>query len=309
MSESELASACEQLYKAMKGAGTDEDTLIKVTTQYPLTIRLKIRDKYKSLYGQDLLADLKSDLSGNLREVMLGLYTDIYEYDADQCKTAIKGLGTDEDTLIEIIGTRPNWMLKKIKNVYKKKYNVDLEKDVIGDTSGVFQNLLVSILQCSRSETRVPDIQKCSEIAKDLFKGNKEKDKIGIDDTKMVKYFGLLSPCELMHLAREYHREYGKSLIKVIEDDFSGDVKDLIKTIFYANISPSEYFATRLRFAIKGVGTNEKVLNRVIITRNEVDMDIIKEYYKILYDRDLIKDIKDDTSGNYQKLLLALVDK
>lgn len=309
MSEPELASACEQLYKAMKGAGTDEDTLIKVTTQYPLTIRLKIRDKYKSLYGQDLLADLKSDLSGNLREVMLGLYTDIYEYDADQCKTAIKGLGTDEDTLIEIIGTRPNWMLKKIKNVYKKKYNVDLEKDVIGDTSGVFQNLLVSILQCSRSETRVPDIQKCSEIAKDLFKGNKEKDKIGIDDTKMVKYFGLLSPCELMHLAREYHREYGKSLIKVIEDDFSGDVKDLIKTIFYANISPSEYFATRLRFAIKGIGTNEKVLNRVIITRNEVDMDIIKEYYKILYDRDLIKDIKDDTSGNYQKLLLALVDK
>ena len=47
----------------------------------------------------------------------------------------------------------------------------------------------------------------------------------------------------------------------------------------------------------------------MIITRNEVDMDIIKEYYKILYSRNLVDDVKSDTSGHYQKLLLALIDK
>ena len=309
MSDSELAALAEQIYKAMKGSGCDKDTLIRIATQYPLTIRLKLRDKYKSLYGQDLLDDFKSNLSGNLCKVMSGLYTDIYEYDADQCHEAIKGLGTDEDTLIEIIGTRPNWMLKKIKKIYQKKYNKELEDDVKGDTSGVFQNLLVALLQCGRSDDKVPDIQKCAEIAKDLFKGNQDKNKIGIDETKMIKYFALLSPCELMHLAREYHREYGKSLINVIEDDFSGDIQSLIKTIFYANICPSEYFATRIRLAIKGIGTNEKILNRVIITRNEVDMDIIKEYYNILFSINLVDDVKGDTSGDYQKLLLALINK
>ena len=309
MTDSELSEAAEKLYKAMKGAGTDEATLIKVTTQYPLSIRLKIREKYKSLYGQDLLDDLKSDISGNFLEVMIGLYTSIYEYDADQCYKAIKGLGTDEDTLIEIIGTRPNWMLKKIKEVYKKKYNVELEEDVKDDTGGVFRNLLVALLQCSRSDNKEPDIEKCAEMAKDLFKGNKEKNKIGIDEDKMIKYFALLSPCELMHLAREFHREYGKSLIKVIEDEFSSDIKDLMITIFYANICPSEYFATRIRKAIKGIGTNEKILNRIIVTRNEVDMDVIKEYYKILFSLKLIDDIKGDTSGDYQKLLVALIDK
>lgn len=309
MTDSELSEAAEKLYKAMKGAGTDEATLIKVTTQYPLSIRLKLREKYKSLYGQDLLDDLKSDISGNFLEVMLGLYTSIYEYDADQCYKAIKGLGTDEDTLIEIIGTRPNWMLKKIKEVYKKKYNVELEEDVKDDTGGVFRNLLVALLQCNRSDNKEPDIEKCAEMAKDLFKGNKEKNKIGIDEDKMIKYFALLSPCELMHLAREFHREYGKSLIKVIEDEFSSDIKDLMITIFYANICPSEYFATRIRKAIKGIGTNEKILNRIIVTRNEVDMDVIKEYYKILFSLNLIDDIKGDTSGDYQKLLVALIDK
>ena len=173
----------------------------------------------------------------------------------------------------------------------------------------MIEKLLVSLLQCSRSENKNPDIEKCKEMAIDIFKGDKEKGKIGIDENKMIKYFGLSSPCELMHLAREFHREYGKSIIEVIEDQFSGDLKKLIKTIFYANICPSEYFATRIKEAVKGAGTNEKILNRVIVTRNEVDMDVIKEYYKILYSKNLVDDVKGDTSGKYQKLLVALIEK
>jgi len=307
MSESEISSLAEQLYKALQGK--EEETLINITVQNPLSIRLKIREKYKSLYGQDLIENLKSKLSGDFQDLMVGLYKSIYEFDAEQCYKAIKGLGTDEDTLIEILATRPNWMIKKIKDVYKNTYKKDLEQDVIGDTSGTFQKLFVSILQCSRSDNKTPDIDKAKEMAIDLFRGDKEKNKIGLDEDKIVKYFGLLSPCELMHLAREFHREYGKSLINVVEGEFGGDLRKLIKTIFYANICPSEYFATRIKEAVKGLGTNEKILNRVVITRNEVDMDVIKEYYKILYSTNLVNDVKNDTSGNYQKLLVALIEK
>ena len=307
MSETEIGEAADQLYKAVKNK--DKEALTKITSQYPLTIRLKIRDKYKSSYGQDLLEDFESKLSSDFKDLIIGLYKSIYEYDADQCRKAIQGIGTDDDTLIEIIATRPNWMLNKVKEIYKKKYNVELEQDVIDDTSGDFRKLLVSLLQCNRSENKIPNIEKSNEMAKDLFKGDKEKGKIKIDEDKMNKYFALSSPVELMHLAREFHREYGKSLIKVVEDQFSGNLKKLIKTIFYGNISPSEYFATRIREAVEGAGTNEKILNRVIITRNEVDMDIIKEYYKILYSRDLIEDVKSDTSGVYRTLLVALIDK
>ena len=307
MSDIEIGEAADQLYKVLKSK--DKEAIIKITVQYPLTIRLKIRDKYKSSYGQDLLEDFESKLSSDFKDLIIGLYKSIYEYDADQCRKAIKGIGTDDDTLIEIIATRPNWMLNKVKEIYKKKYNVELEQDVIDDTSGDFRKLLVSLLQCNRSENKIPNIEKSNEMAKDLFKGDKEKGKIKIDEDKINKYFALSSPVELMHLAREFHREYGKSLIKVVEDQFSGNLKKLIKTIFYGNISPSEYFATRIREAVEGAGTNEKILNRVIITRNEVDMDIIKEYYKILYSRDLIEDVKSDTSGVYRTLLVALIDK
>jgi hypothetical protein len=307
MVDSNLEKYVTQLYKAMKGAGTDEDTLIKVSVDNPLKTRLKIKSQYKLTYGSDLLDDFKSDLSGNFLELMLGLYTDIYEYDADQCHKAIEGLGTNEDTLIEIIGTRPGWMIKKVKEIYKNKYKVELEDDVKGDTSGNFRKLLISLLQCSRSENKNPDKEKCTKIAEDLYNAGEKK--LGTDEQTFNKYFGTTSPSELMIIAREYHRLYGNSLMKAIESEFSGDIKKLIKTVFYANISPSEYFATRIREAVKGLGTNEKILNRVIVTRNEIDIKLIKQYYKLLYQRDMVEDIKSDTSGDYRKLLVALIEK
>ena len=307
MVDSNLEKYVTQLYKAIKGAGTDEDTLIKISVENPLKTRLKIKSQYKLTYGSDLLDDFKSDLSGNFLELMLGLYTDIYEYDADQCHKAIEGLGTNEDTLIEIIGTRPGWMIKKVKEIYKNKYKVELEDDVKGDTSGNFRKLLISLLQCSRSENKNPDKEKCTKIAEDLYNAGEKK--LGTDEQTFNKYFGTTSPSELMIIAREYHRLYGNSLMKAIESEFSGDIKKLIKTVFYANISPSEYFATRIREAVKGLGTNEKILNRVIVTRNEIDIPIIKQYYKLLYGKDMVEDIKNDVSGDYRNLLIALLNK
>ena len=83
-----------------------------------------------------------------------------------------------------------------------------------------------------------------------------------------------------MTIAREYHRSHGNQFIKAIKSEFSGDIGKLITTVIYANISPSVYFSTKIRESVKGIGTNEKVLNRVIVSRNEIYMKIIKEYFK-----------------------------
>lgn len=42
------------------------------------------------------------------------------EYDAYQLRKAVKGLGTDEDVLIEILCTRSNAQLKEVIRVYKE---------------------------------------------------------------------------------------------------------------------------------------------------------------------------------------------
>jgi annexin A7/11 len=307
MTDTELEAYVVQLRNSMKGVGTDEDILIKLTSEHKLKTRLKMKSQYKSTYGRDLLDDFKSELSGYFLELMLGLYTDIYEYDAEECHKALEGLGTNEETLIDIIGTRPGWMLKKIKEEYKEKYKVELEEDIKKETTGDFQKLLISLLACSRSDNKNPDKEKCSQIAKELYNAGEKK--LGTEEEIFNKYIGTCSPPELMAIAREYHKEYGKSLMVAIDKEFSGDICQLIKTIFYANISPSEYFATRIKDAVAGAGTEEKILNRVIVARNEIDMALIKQYYKLLYQKDLVEDIKGDTSGSYKNLLVEMINK
>ncbi len=58
--------------------------------------------------------------------------------------------------------------------------------------------------------------------------------------------------------------------------------------------------------AIKGLGTNNDLLNRVLITRKEIDMDEINEFYQHKYNVDMKKDIIGDNSGIYQKLCVYL---
>ena len=102
-------------------------------------------------------------------------------------------------------------------------------------------------------------------------------------------------------------KTYNHGLLTAIDKEFHiGNMKKLLKTIVYSTINPSEYFATRVNYAIKGLGTKDTLLIRILVTRDEKDMPQIKQYYKQLYKKDMIEGIKDDTSGSYRKILVEL---
>jgi len=299
--------AAEELRKAMEGFGTDEEALIVVVTSHKTQERLKIKKAYQEKYDRDLIDDLKSELSGKFEDAMVGLFTEPVEYDAECLNGAIKGAGTDENALIEIISSRPGWLMEKIKAKYKELYENELIDDVKGDTSGEFQNLLVGLLECERSNSKEINKENCEQLAKEL---NEAKDGKWNVDNKLdgfYKYIMYSSPKELSIVAREYYKLSGETIIEGIEKKFDGDVKELIKSVLYSLISPSEYFATRIKKAIEGFGTDNKTLIRILITRCEVDINIIKKYYKQLYQKDMAEDIKSDISGDYQKLMLKLI--
>lgn len=62
---------------------------------------------------------MKSELSGGLKKLSVGLCMSPCDFDAMNLNKAIKGLGTDEQVLTEIICTRSNQELKDIKAAYK----------------------------------------------------------------------------------------------------------------------------------------------------------------------------------------------
>ena len=294
----------EDLRKAMKGFGTDETALIKICANRTNAQRQQIKSAYVSLYGRDLIADLKSELHGKFEDAMIALFTEPIEYDADQLREAMKGAGTNEDTLIEIIASRPPHVLAAVKAKYQEKYQRDLEADIKKETHGTLQHLLISLLQCSRSTNQQPDAVRCAAIAEEIYQAGEAK--LGTDESVFNKYFCALSPFELACVSQQYHKLTGHTILQAIDKEFSGDSKKAFRTIVYATLSPSEYFATRVNDAIKGWGTKDHLLIRILITRDEIDMPQIKQYYKQLYGKDMVQAVKSDISGDYQKLMIEL---
>ena len=63
---------------------------------------------------------MKSELSGNFENVLVGLMYSIPDYAAFSIKKAVKGAGTDETALVEVICTATNEEMDAMKDSYKK---------------------------------------------------------------------------------------------------------------------------------------------------------------------------------------------
>lgn len=94
--------------------------------------------------------------------------TPTYNFLAKEIKNAVDGIGTNEETIIEIMCTASNSEINNIKMAYHKcmlnliciqifiisfgltivlVFGKDLEKELMGETSGSFRRLLVSLSQ------------------------------------------------------------------------------------------------------------------------------------------------------------------
>ena len=93
--------------------------------------------------------------------------------------------------------------------------------------------------------------------------------------------------------------------------DLEADPKDEFLAILRATVKcltfPEKYFEKVLRLAINKTGTDEGALTRVVTTRAEVDMKIIKEAYHKRNSVPLDRAIAKDTTGDYEDMLLALI--
>lgn len=297
-------SDAEALKNAMNPK--DEDKIIKIICKRTYEERQKIKEIYNKKYNSDIIKDLKDTLHGDFEDVVTGLFYTSIDYDCMQLRKAVKGLGTDEDTLIEILCTRPYDVIQKIKKRYSELYpGRDLIKDVEDDTSGHFKKLLVALLSTQRNIDRNEINEKeCEKCAKMLYEAGVNK--IGTDEEVFIKIFTEKSREEFLCISQLYFKLTSHSLLEALEKEFSSDTKNCLIGILYALLSPSEFFAKCINKSIKGLGTDDTSLIRILITRKEIDMYLIKDYYKKLFKQDMIKDIEDDTSGNYRKILVEL---
>ncbi|KAM9315057.1 annexin A5b isoform 2-T2 [Pholidichthys leucotaenia] len=292
----------ETLYKAMKGLGTDEDAILQLLTARSNAQRQEIKASYKTLFGKDLIDDLKGELGGKFETLIVGLMSPPIAYDVTSLRNAIKGAGTDEKVLVEILASRTPQQVKDIIAAYRQEYDDDLEEDICGDTSGHFKRLLVILLQANR-QTGIQQGNIESD-AQALFKAGEEK--FGTDEQSFVTILGNRSAEHLRKVFDAYMKLSGYQMEETIQRETSGNLRDLLLAVVKCARSVPAYFAETLYYAMKGAGTDDNTLIRVMVSRSEVDMLDIRAEFRKMFASSLHSKIKGDTSGDYRKALLLL---
>ena len=302
-----VEEAGTRLRKALFGNPNEkEKEVLEIVINNDLQTRLSISQYYEAVYGTPLQEDLKVKLNPHFRNLVMDLFLSPVDYDVLQLKNSFKGFSIDEGVIFEILTSRPKEMLDEIKKLYKEQNGKEIRQEIEKNFGNPFKKNLTTLLNTERNVNPNPDKNQCEKDAEHLYNTAESN---WVSDEIFGNIFAKKSPEELVLIGRYYYKKTGVTLIDTIEKKMSGKIKTFFRELLYNVIIPAELFAEKIYEAIKGLGTNTTVLNRVIATRNEIDMTQIRELYKWKYKVDMKEDIMGDTSGNYQNLCVYLGEK
>ncbi|RVE65506.1 hypothetical protein OJAV_G00117270 [Oryzias javanicus] len=292
------------LRSAIQSKGVDEDVIVAVLVTRNNEQRQKIKAVYEASAGKKLEQSLKSVLRSHLEDVCLDLLMSPAHYDAHLLRKATKGLGTDEDTLVEILATRSNKQIEKIKSVFKEEYKEELEQVIKDETSGDFTEALLAMLSAKKDEGESVDLDLAKKDAKILFEESNHSHEINV--STFIEILTTRSGPQLKRTFQDYARVSDTSLPKALELQLKGDIEDCLIDIVKCAWNTPAFFAEKLHNSMKGHGTRDDTLIRILVSRSEVDLKKIIEEYRAMFGRRLQEDIQQDTKRDYQQALLGL---
>ncbi|KAL2979615.1 hypothetical protein AAZX31_13G181800 [Glycine max] len=273
----------EALWKAVKGWGTDEKTIIKILGHRNASQRQQIRLVFQDIHLEDLVKRLESELSGDFERAVYRWTLEPSKRYAVLANVAIKNANKDYHVMVEIVCVR---------RAYHNRYKHSLE-DVAAHTTDHLWVGLVSSFRYGGDEINARLAKSEANILHEAIK-DKESTR---SKTQLVATFNSFKD--------ENNISISKKLLEETSDDFYKAVNVAIHCIN----DHKKYYEKVLRNAIKGVGNNEDGQTRVFVTRAEKDLKDIKELYYKKNSVHLEDTMAKENSGYYKKFLLTLLGK
>jgi len=318
--ESALDAQCWLLRYAMDGIGTSEDIIARVIGGASKESVLQIQARYDEKYSRSLVADLESELGGNLKKAVLkwltppktgyfdggaeleldqgklaamveSAYVAVAEIDAVNLKEACEGFGTDDDALTDILCFRTKAQLARINEQYKAKYGQLLLEQVNSETSGDYRVFLQMM------------IAGATEADCDALNGAM----VGLGTTERVlsEIIICATNAELEAIKACYAGKFDRPLIDHINSEVGGDYRDFLIACLNGQrmetAAPDPALAAEqaaaLHEAAKGWGTNESVFVDILSKASVEQMDLIEQSFESSYGKSLSATIKGEMGG------------
>ncbi|KAJ5652192.1 annexin ANXC3.2 [Penicillium longicatenatum] len=296
----------DSLRRAMKGFGTDDKTLIMVLAPLDPLQMAAVRAAYSKGHRRDLHKDIESETTGHFEEGLLAIVDGPLRYDADSAREAVKGLGTKEWLLNDVLLGRSNADIHAIKTAYEHSFHRSLVQDVKDDLSMKTADLFTAVLRGARQDEYVPinhqNIESSARAIHETTAG-----RVVNDATEVCAIFARSSDAELRAITHAFQERYHLSLEKHLKECFSGHLEDALVHILRSANDPVMRDACLINSCIGSA--DELLVSRIVrLHWNRPHMNQVKLAYRHRFGKDLVSRIRNEVDGDCGRLLVALLE-
>jgi len=305
----EIDLRCEDIKAACEGFGTDESLLVDAIGATTPEERFKIALRYPEIYEEDLKDVFERETSGDFGLTLKMCSFGPAEAECYMIHRACKGIGSsNEDVLWSIVCGRSNRDMELLKKTYYRMYSEDLTAFLNEQVDGDLWALMSSCLQAAAEEFD-PDFHtedKAVEDAEALYEAGQGK-WFGTDESALFKVIALAPREHLFAINEQYAEKYGHTIVKVMEDELGGSAESAAVFTCNMRLKPYEAIAKLIKHACAGFGTDDLLLMSCIIRYQAVMYDV-SLVHEELFEKSVQDRVESECSGEYEKLLLALMD-
>jgi hypothetical protein len=286
-----------------------EKTLIEIIKKYDLKQRLLLRICYNKIFpDNNLITDFSSKLSGQFAILIINLFMTRIDIECIEFKKIFDGVNPNKNILLESLSINPFWFNQKVARRFFELYKKDLKTEIMKHFHDFTKDILITCLNTKRNdnEKNIDDDEIEEKVKLAL---NTSPEELIKNNEILINIFGVPSPKELILISKKFKEKKGEHFLKYLENKLKEDEYLIIKEVIYNICRPSENFAYKLKNSIKGVEVNVESINRILVMRNEVDINEIKKFYNKINGKDLPEEISDIFTGGYKELILYLYNK
>lgn len=127
----------------------------------------------------------------------------------------MKGLGTKERMLNDVLLSRSNADIRAIKQTYQQTYRRNLESDVKGDLSAKTERHFMMVLAANRAEDSAPVIpQSIDQDVMDIYRATEGK--LGTDQLVVCSILSTRNDAQIRAIGVAYEQKFRRNLESVI---------------------------------------------------------------------------------------------
>ncbi|CAG5115874.1 unnamed protein product, partial [Candidula unifasciata] len=193
----------------------------------------EIKGQYGQLYGQPLKSDVEKETSGDYRDTLIKIIDKVGEEkpspkkkkehddpinendeDAVKLHKAMKGPGTKEDVIIEVVTRNSNSQRQTVKKRFTEIYDKNLVETFNNELSGDFREVIQSLMM--------------PPVDLDAYTLNKAMKGPGTNEKALIGVICSKSAAEMNDIKNVYKKEYKKDLESALRSETNGELRDFL---------------------------------------------------------------------------------